>query len=460
MKTAIVCLACASAATTAGAQCYDETRLFAPNPRNGHLVGMATAIDGVHAAFGTVKDSQAGAEAGCVFAFRRAGDAWTHRQSIWGSDTDNSDHFGYAIGLDGTTMIVGAYNAFGDGYYRGPGAAYVFQFDGQQWYQTQKLVPHDSATYDLFGVRIDLDGDRAIFGTPSRRDNGQNTGAAYIYRRVGGVWTEEAKLLPVEAEVDDGVGDGVAISGEWAFIGAVGDGDMAYNGGAVYVYRYNGTWQRVQKLYASTPNDWADFGCGIDADGDTLAVGCYYDENHGEYTGAVYIFRNQGGTWVQTQKILADDYDNQVEFGYWLDLKAGVLAVGATEDDTLGTSGGAAYVFHDDGTAFSQVAKLLPSDGDGWDSFGRDVSVSGTLVAVGAPESDVLDSNAGEGYIYDVTPCICPADLNNDGVLDSRDFTTFLNAFVAQDPLADFNGDGLINSNDFSAFLNAFQAGC
>jgi hypothetical protein len=54
----------------------------------------------------------------------------------------------------------------------------------------------------------------------------------------------------------------------------------------------------------------------------------------------------------------------------------------------------------------------------------------------------------------------CRADVNGDGVLDTRDFLWFLNAWVQQDPRADWNGDGAVNTQDVIAYLNAWTAGC
>ncbi|MCC5786029.1 MAG: hypothetical protein JJU33_04930 [Phycisphaerales bacterium] len=54
----------------------------------------------------------------------------------------------------------------------------------------------------------------------------------------------------------------------------------------------------------------------------------------------------------------------------------------------------------------------------------------------------------------------CPADLNNDGVVDADDFFLFLNFFAAGDPRADINGDGVIDADDFFEYLGLFAQGC
>ncbi|QKK07536.1 MAG: hypothetical protein HND58_04720 [Planctomycetota bacterium] len=55
---------------------------------------------------------------------------------------------------------------------------------------------------------------------------------------------------------------------------------------------------------------------------------------------------------------------------------------------------------------------------------------------------------------------VCEADFNGDGVVNTQDVTSFLNAFAAGDEAADFNGDGVITTRDVLAFLNAWNLGC
>ncbi|MDQ7013094.1 MAG: GC-type dockerin domain-anchored protein [Planctomycetota bacterium] len=54
----------------------------------------------------------------------------------------------------------------------------------------------------------------------------------------------------------------------------------------------------------------------------------------------------------------------------------------------------------------------------------------------------------------------CPADRNNDGVVDTRDVILFLNQWSSGMAVADFNGDGVVDTRDVVAYLNAYAAGC
>lgn len=52
---------------------------------------------------------------------------------------------------------------------------------------------------------------------------------------------------------------------------------------------------------------------------------------------------------------------------------------------------------------------------------------------------------------------VSPADINADGIVDTRDFIAFLNAWNAQDPQGDFNHDDVIDSRDVILFLNIWS---
>jgi len=119
--------------------------------------------------------------------------------------------------------------------------------------QEAKLLPADGEAGDRFGYAVALDGNTALVGAEASGDNGQFTGSAYVFVRSGAVWTQQAKLLPAEAESSDHFGWSVALQGDRALIGAWGDDDAAPVGGAVYEFtRANGVWSETAKLWHPT----------------------------------------------------------------------------------------------------------------------------------------------------------------------------------------------------------------
>ena len=168
--------------------------------------------------------------------------------------------------------------------------------------EIQKLLASDKADYDSFGRSVVLDGDTAVIGAYRSDDSGTTwNGAAYVFTRVGGIWTEQAKLLASDKADDDLFGSSVALDGDTAFIGAPSEDDSGTtNNGAAYVFtRVGGIWTEQAKLLASDKADQGWFGRAVALDGDTAVIGA---EN-----GAAYVFTRVGGIWTEQAKLLASD---------------------------------------------------------------------------------------------------------------------------------------------------------
>lgn len=71
-----------------------------------------------------------------------------------------------------------------------------------------------------------------------------------------------------------------------------------------------------------------------------------------------------------------------------------------------------------------------------------------------------LEATLSGGMVFTSPPVCCPADLNGDGEIDTRDFVLFLNDWAGGDDRADWNGDEIVNTIDFIAYLNDWGAGC
>ncbi len=146
-----------------------------------------------------------------------------------------SDIFGWSVSIDGDTALIGA--RFDDDNGSDSGSAYVFTLSGGVWAQQAKLLPADGAADDRFGFSVSLSADTALIGAPRDDDNGSGSGSAYVFTRSAGVWTQQAKLLPSDGVASDQFGWSVSIDGDTALVGAPNDD---YNGlpeaGSAYVF--------------------------------------------------------------------------------------------------------------------------------------------------------------------------------------------------------------------------------
>jgi len=107
--------------------------------------------------------------------------------------------------------------------------------------------------------------------------------------------------------------------------------------------------------------------------------------------------------WSQTrqkQKLTASDGEPGDWFGYSVGISPTLAVVGARADDDLGSFAGSAYVF--DLKTGAELHKLLASDGQAGDAFGRMADVDGNISVIGAPLHDGLGSNSGATYVFDI----------------------------------------------------------
>ena len=199
--------------------------------------------------------------------------------------------------------------------------------------------------------------------------------------------------------------------------------NSAPDSGAVYVYRRGANgWQFQQYLKASSiiTNNFFGTAISLSADGNTLAVSAPGDIDD-PFAAAVYIFNDNGSGWQQSARITASNANAGDNFGVSLALSNDgmTLAVGADGEASLdgdpanndAPGAGAAYVFSNNGSGWSQQAYLKAGNSEQGDFFGRAVSLSGdgNTLAVGATgedsanasdEADNTGTDTGAVYVF------------------------------------------------------------
>ena len=259
------------------------------------------------------------------------------------------------------------------------GAVYVFRWSGTQWGQEAYIKASNTGYNDYFGYSISLAQDILAVGAPGESSgatgiNGDGTsndltesGAAYVFRRTGSQWVEDAYVKASNTGRDDYFGYSVAVANEMLAVGAIYEnsgatgigGDQsdvsAFGAGAVYVFRRSGTWFQEAYIKPSNAGDNEHFGHSLALSGNTLAVGAPWQ---GPYEGAAYVFARGQSAWVQTGYFRASNPDYDDEFGRAVTLSGDTLAVGVPDESSAATGingkqddnsdplSGAIYVFH------------------------------------------------------------------------------------------------------------------
>ena len=311
---------------------------------------------------------------------------------------DYNQAFGSSVVISGNTLAVGDPNDDQNG--AEAGSVTIYQSDpAGRWNEVSRLTPLDAEAGIQFGRNVALSGDTLLIGAPYDNDSGLRSGSAYIFERNPldpGVWMQTAKLTASDAYTNDQFGWAVAVDGDTAVIGAY----TKVYGGRVYIYARDaggpGAVGETAQLNPDPPGFQACFGEAVDLDGDLLAIGAY---GGGDYAGYVYAFQRQPGTneWQRLTRFRSADTYAYYYFGYTVALDNWTILAGAPGADGLT---GAAYIFTADPAqpdAWTEQARLIPSDGAMQDYFSLSLALSGDIAWVGAP---MHASAKGAAYLY------------------------------------------------------------
>ncbi len=372
--------------------------------------GWSVAIDGNRIVVGAYAedhdefDSGILSRAGSAYVFERnLSGVWNQTQKIVASDRDIDDEFGWSVDISGTTIAIGAHqeNHDEDGlnFIYHSGSVYLFDLSGGTWSQTQKIVASDRSAdidfpdgasgedvSDLFGGDLSLSEDYLIVGAHHHDYDASGgaplneAGAAYIFERTGSTWTEVEKLQNSDRATEDRFGFSVAISGNYALVGAhtedhnLTGGGTLNNAGSVYAFERNlaGNWNQIQKVLPDDRHTGDRFGWDIAMD-DTLAIIGAYRANTDEFNtaslsdaGAAYVFYyNTTDDWMQLNKLDASDRKAEDELGVSVSISGNEILIGAYQQsfNVSGTDelseAGAAYFYGQEECVSSSSAQTL-----------------------------------------------------------------------------------------------------
>ena len=188
--------------------------------------------------------------------------------------------------------------------------AFCFDMTFPQFTET-KLTPGDGAADDLFGWSVSLSGDYALIGAHGDGDNGTLAGSAYIFHFDGSNWSEETKLTASDGAVYDFFGWSVSLSDDYALIGADGDDDNGEVSGSAYIFYFDGSnWSEQVKLTASDGTVGDLFGSSVSLSGDYALIGAHDDGDNGDASGSAYVYARSVS--VPDQVILVSPGDGAI----------------------------------------------------------------------------------------------------------------------------------------------------
>jgi hypothetical protein len=450
--TTIVAAATISVTARAGGPCEIDT-LVGNDTASGDDAGAAVAVDGSRAVIGAPEDDDAGSSSGAAFVFRRDIDGvWGQEQKLTASDADNGDDYGFAVAIDGDTIVVGSpRDDTPDG--DNAGSAYVYRYNAAsgQWEEEDRLFADDAEANDRFGTSVAIHGDTIVVGATQEDGAIANAGAGYVFVRSVGTWSQEDKLTDSMASgTNPHLGRSAAVEGDVAVLGAWQDAPagMSLVGAAVVYRRTGSTWSEEQKLRASDLADFRWFGLGVAISGDVIAVGAYGDRADDlSESGGAYFFRHDGKDWIEEDNVNASAPAADDRFGWSIDLDGACAVIGS------GTTAGRAWLLAYDGADWVEQAEL-ETDGAVSSEYGYAVATDGVSIVVG--DRGGFD-HGGSAIVFTKDACPCPADVDGNDEVDFQDLLLVLSTWgPCPGCPADIDGDDDVDFQDLLLVLAAW----
>ncbi|MCF7810905.1 S8 family serine peptidase, partial [bacterium] len=395
-----------------------EFKITADDAAAGDWFGGRVSIDGDYAIVGAYHDDDNGEESGSAYIFLKNGNDWIQQAKLTPEDGAAGDWFGTPVHINGEYAIIGSHRDNDDGHWSG--SAYIFKRNGEEWSQQAKLTANDAEADDIFGNGVAISNDFAVIGAQFE-DN--RTGSIYVFVRNGNEWTQHAKLTADDAEAGDHFGCEVSIFGNYIVTGGHESDDDGNSSGSAYIFYYNGEeWTQQAKLTASDADEGDVFGEHVSIDGERVIIGAPYNSDDAWCSGAAYIFVRDGNEWNEQAKLTASDPAEDDCFGnqVWIDGDYAIVS------GSQSRGAGAAYLFEYDGENWNETIKLTPADGSDGDYFGSDVSIDGNYVLVGAQTDDDNGENSGSAYIYTGFAEEQEANISLLGHLETPDNASFV----------------------------------
>ena len=281
---------------------------------------------------------------------------------------------------------------------------------------------------------------------------------------------QSQKVVNDDRDPGDFFGESVAISGDWAIVGAYveehdeNDTNKINDAGSVYFFKYNGTkWVQHQKVVPAVRSGNAWFGLRVDIDGTTAVVGAPFEGKDsfgvnvaGGGVACVFEYNSSTDKWEQTALLAAPIRKASDYFGHDVAVSGDYIVCGAyfedEDENEMNTtpSTGSAYIFKKT-THWVFHQKIVASDRTLNDRFGESVAIHGDYLIVGAIWADIdsasmgtVKGNAGAAYLF-----------KNDG----SGTWTEVTKIVAHDPeTSDFFGNDVAIS-DSIALIGSYKSG-
>jgi hypothetical protein len=239
----------------------------------------------------------------------------------------------------------------------------------------------------VFAMSVAAHGDRIAISCEGGFGS-EIPGAVYLYQWDGVSWIEETELTAVNGATVEPIGPSLSLGNEVVAF-STHDYDENLNiAGAVYVFRNNGaSWIQEARITAADGDADDVFGFATALHGNVLAATSFSDP-----AGAVYFFRYDGAQWDQEQKLTAAELGAPGNLAYTaLDLGNNVGIVGLPYEDGVAQNTGAAYVFRNTNGIWGLEQRITSGSADPNQYYATSISIYGNALAISHTNSPSVD---------------------------------------------------------------------
>ena len=328
-------------------------------------------------------------------------------EKIIPSDYSSDQFFGKSLSYNNDWLAVSSIYDEDNGIKSG--AVYIYHFNGESFIEHSKITAFDGSSFDRFGYSIDIYSNKLIVGSIYDDDRGENSGAAYLYEYQNDNWDLIDKICPEHLSSMDLFGYSVSMNDSYLAVSSPQSSLENSQAGAVDIFSledYN--FLEFNTIIPEDLGQYNQFGKSLEMDSTLLAIGSIYDDENSINAGSVYIYRLIDGSWVFNDKIFASDGIANDNFGLSLSLNNNWISIGSIDDDN-GIDSGSLYLFESENGIFIEKAKLSSSDGNPYDEFSSSLSLKSDFLVVGAKFDDDNGNNSGSAYFYKYKGCL---DIN------------------------------------------------
>jgi len=404
---------------------YEDTILRPNADTPAVYFGSSIAIDGDVMVVGAIRDSAAGPDSGSAYIFERDDSGqWIQQLKIVPEDIESNDFFGTSVSVSGNTVAIGA---VGDVFDANPelfsftGSVYIYKKTETTWELEEKINAPEE--HDAFGMSVALSGDTLFVGAINAQqviEWDYYQGKVCVYKRdpkTTPLWsTSQAPLFEYNSKAY--FGNAMAFNNDTLMVGAMSHtsykpwrGDDV--GATAVLGLNNNEWTLAQSLIPDKPTTDARFGFSIAIQDDLAVIGSLEGSSAGDYSGAAYVYRNNGDSWEEEAKLLPFDNETWGGFGFSVAISDNYVIVGSP-GKSFGSLAGAVYLFLKKGNEWVEETILIASDAMADALFGISTEVVDNYLVVGAPGQDYV----GSLYFYNLDMI---ADTDNDGIPDATD---------------------------------------